>query len=724
MNTCFKYIALSVAALALGLSAFAQNLPDGVYEGKNGIAYKKSSSLKPGTTDTYVVNLEAFVYGQVTVKNVSVPADIVLVLDVSGSMDETIYGAPYTAQARKAYSYNNFGDNNLFYKHTDGKYYRVNTGVYRDGTLAWWAHFYLYINVNGTVYYLYGTGIQTNRPTDPRSGGWGLFGNGDTIWTGVLYTGTNLGSKLDVLKTAVNAFIDQIRYNDLYDNNDERRLDDQGNETALGNQISIVKFAMDSYYNSTAGYNSNSAPTTEGNHRNNNGYNYTEVVKGFIPTEAEANVTTLKNAVEGLVAGGATAGDYGLNLARLLLESIKNTRTESSKTVVFFTDGSPTYASDFNTNVASYAISNSYSIKHTYNAKVFSVGVFDELGEDADNVNTYMNGVSSNYPDARQFTQLGNPETPAQMIYYQEASGANLTSVFTTIAELSGGSGNTEVTGEAAVTVDVVASSFSLPDNISEDDITVLVAPCNVDEETVFQDIGNGKVRFSMPFGEEKTPSSYGLPSIDKDVDAANNMVSTSGFDFSGNWCGLGAPHGYKQIIRFEIKLKDDAVGGPNVVTNDRRSGIYVNGSPVAQFNRPTVKVPVSLWIVKKGLSGEDSAVFNVQYANYQEGVDPRTLDKSAWKSFTKVIVNCNSPLDYTDVSGTYPMVKLVGLDPDYFYRIKEDAWAWTYTYVDQGTQYAYGEDQKNPFVFINNPIANIKSAEATVQNIFNEKSE
>ena len=66
----------------------------------------------------------------------------------------------------------------------------------------------------------------------------------------------------------------------------------------------------------------------------------------------------------------------------------------------------------------------------------------------------------------------------------------------------------------------------------------------------------------------------------------------------------------------------------------------------------------------------------------------------------------------------------LVGLDPDYFYRIKEDAWAWTYTYVDEGIQYAFGEDQQNPFVFQNNPIGNIKSAEASVQNQFNEKTE
>ena len=68
-------------------------------------------------------------------------------------------------------------------------------------------------------------------------------------------------------------------------------------------------------------------------------------------------------------------------------------------------------------------------------------------------------------------------------------------------------------------------------------------------------------------------------------------------------------------------------------------------------------------------------------------------------------------------------MVKLVGLDPDYFYRIKEDAWAWTYTYVADGVQYVFGENQHNPFVFTNIPQPNIKSGEATVQNVFNPAS-
>ena len=742
MKTTFKNIALTALAIICGLNVSAQNLPEGTYEGKNGIAYRKSSSLKPGTNDTYVVNLEAFVYGAVTVKNVSIPADIVLVLDVSGSMDETMYEHVYTARTSQGYSYDGYGNNTYYYKHTDGKYYPVRRGSYRTGAfMQGQYHTYLYYVVNGKYYYLSGNSVVEERPENPSYGwiNW-LFGSHNTtIWTGVLYNVQQIdrGSKMDNLKIAVNAFIDTIQHNDLYDDDDQRRVDENNQPTSLGNQISIVKFASNQYYNSSVGYNSNDAPTAAGDHRGANGsnnYNYTEVVRGFTTTATDANVTSLKNSVNSLRAGGATAADFGLNLARLLLRDIQPSRPESNKTVVFFTDGSPTYQNAFNATVAGYAINNAYQIKSTYDATVFTVGVFGDLvvvdddegttdETELQNVNTYMSRVSSNYPDAVDFTSPSTPIPVPQQTYYQNViTGTDLTSVFQSIAEASGGSGATEVTSESSVTVDVVASSFSLPAGITENDITVTVAPCT-GQTKAKEDIGGGKERLYFTFGTDKASTEYGLPAITPAVDAEHNMVTTSGFDFSANWCGYNeATHqwqGYKQTITFEIKLNEEAIGGPNVATNDRKSGIYVNGNPVAEFNRPIVKIPVSIWIKKRGLLGDDSAVFNIEYATYQEGVDPTSLPKSAWKSFTKVMVNSHSPKD-TD---GYPIVKLVGLDPDYFYRVREDAWAWSYDHVGGGVQYVFGENQQNPFVFDNTPLPNVKTGESSVKNEFTPAS-
>lgn len=775
MNNTFKHIfatiAFSSAALVSGIGLDAQNLPEGVYleavnkDGKPaGIAYRKTAKLKDGSTDTYTVNLEAFVTGQVTMEQVSKPADIVLVLDVSGSMDETMYSYSYTAREQDSYSYSDiaYSYSTYYYKHTDGQYYKVNY-EWDYWSSRRYDYYRLYYTVNGVNYYLSGTGITTTPPTN-------VTDYRGTVWTGVLYTQSqvSLGTKMENLKKAVNAFIDEIRINDLYEVYDKedpsknvRRKGKSGADTTLGNQIAIVKFAMNNYYNSDADYNSDNAPIAEGNHdmgRRYDYYNYTEVIKSFTKTGTDANVSSLKNAVNGLHAAGATAGDYGLNLARLLLKNLPASRqeggeNESGKTVVFFTDGSPTYGSDFSSTVANQAISNSFTIKNTYDAQVFSIGVFSDLGDDAQNVDTYMNRVSSNYKNARNMTENVQPiNPPSARVYYQNASEADLTAVFETVAQASGGSGSS-IGESSVVTIDVVASSFNIPSDAAN--LSVTVAPCEGQTQGPGQPetIGGQKVRkLYLEFGVAKKAEDYGLPTITIETGKNKDQqdtVATKNFNFSEHWCGYDEEHtkwhGYKQIISFDVKVNETAVGGPTVATNDGASGLYVDGEPLIHFNRPNVELPISIWIVKKGLIGDDSAVFNIQYAEYKDGVDPRDLpefvqengtDKldengnkiPTWKSFTKVMVNANSP-KYTINGVEYPIAKLVGLSPKFFYRIKEDAWAWTYKYVTGGDAahqkggrlYIFGEEQKNPFVFENeNDKDNkVKEHEATVKNVF-----
>ena len=711
----FKYITAAIAVSAAALAASAQeNLPEGVYMEKNGLAYRKDAKLN--ADGSYTIDLEAFVTGKVTVENTSIPADIVLVLDVSGSMDDNMYEYIYTARSSQAYSYDSYGDNTYYYKHTDGKYYPVRR-FYESG--RWFSPYvyYLTFTAEGTTYYLSGNSVTTSRPSTPRDDTFlGLpvlfSGIEKTIWTGTLYTQSqrSLGKKIDALKAAVKTFIDQIEHNDLYDDNNEPR------ETPLGNQISIVKYAMDAYYNSNVAWNSDSAPLAEGDHNQggSNKYNYTEVVKQFTKTGTAANVTALKNAVQGLTASGATASEYGMNLARLLLKNLGADREGSTKTVVFFTDGSPTHGSEFTTSVATNTIKGAYAAKSTYKAKVFTIGVFSDLGdEEEEDVNDYMNYTSSNYPNAQSMSEPRQPNTDGVQ-YYQNSTGTDLSTIFENIADISGGSGATDVTAESSVVVDVVASSFSLP-SANPSDVTVLVAPCTGETASTIE-YPEGTFKKYLTFGTAMTPEEYGLPHITPSIDAANKKVTTTGFDFSANWCGEDQEnhtwHGYKQIIRFKIKVNDDVVGGPHVYTNDRESGIYVNGAQMAEFNRPYVKIPVTLIIQKQGLVGDDSAVFTIKRAKFISGVDPSTL---TYESFTKIIMNAQN-MDENNC------VKLSGLDPDYYYQIAEDVWGWSYDYQDNGVKYTVGEGIQNPFVFINVPKEEIKEAEAVVRNIFYTK--
>lgn len=295
----------------------------------------------------------------------------------------------------------------------------------------------------------------------------------------------------------------------------------------------------------------------------------------------------------------------------------------------------------------------------------------------------------------------------------------NLKDIFTEIAHNAGGSGNTQVSGGSSLTVDIVSSSFSVPKGFEENPagaIKVYVARCNGVTTIDGQEY--------LTFGPELSPSSIGL-TIEPSISETDNKVSTTGFDYSANWCGpdptsQGGYHGYKQIIRFKITLNEDAVGGPAVETNDPNSGIYLPGAtePIIKFNRPTVKIPVQIWIQKVGLQGEDTAVFNLRRTPFVENFNPET---AVWESGatwgTKIVIG---PDDYDPETGMY-LKKQVGLDPDYYYKIEEDAWAFGYTYQLGGVQYTFGDNIQNPFTFTNVPN-NKKFDEAKARNVFAER--
>ena len=116
MKNTFKYIAAFVA-LVSGFAVSAQNLKEGTYMTDNGIAYAKRATVN--NDGTYTIDLETFVAGEVTQTFEVHPADIVLVLDVSGSMDETINEYVYTARNHQNMTGGNNGWGSTNVKDTD-----------------------------------------------------------------------------------------------------------------------------------------------------------------------------------------------------------------------------------------------------------------------------------------------------------------------------------------------------------------------------------------------------------------------------------------------------------------------------------------------------------------------------------------------------------------------------------------------------------------------------
>lgn len=721
MKNAFKYIAASFAILS-GFSVSAQNLETGTYEIQNGVAYAKRA--KVNNDGTYTIDLETFVAGEVTETYEAVPVDVVLVLDVSGSMRDEISSAKYVAASVSSLTYNeNAGLTDYYYLYNN-QYCPVTVGSATSG--GWWSsttyYFLSFTTSNGNTRYILANGQSTsNRPSNVTDPSTNLLGSNTTLYS----KESDPVTKMDALKSAVKAFILEIEKNDLYEDDGVT-----ARSTPLNNRISIVKFAGNTYYRN--GNTTNTANLDEGNDTYGSyNYNATQVVKGFRSTSTAANVTELTGAIDALTAAGATSADLGMNLASMLITQASNdaSRSDSKKTVVFFTDGEPNHQSGFDTGVATDAIKNSKTIKDiTYGTgddathpSVFSVGLFASKPTSGSNLENFMNYISSNYPGA---TAYNNGGTKDSNDYYMDASGGSaddLKAIFTAIAHHAGGSGNTQVSGGSTLTVDVVSSSFSVPTTFqnASDVVTVLVAPCN-GKTTI-----GGKEYFT--FGAEKAPTEYGLPAITPSISVADNKVTTTGFDYSGNWCGPDptstsaihnyAYHGYKQIIRFVITVNDDAVGGPAVNTNDENSGIYLEGAtePLIKFNRPVVKLPVQIWLQKQGLRPGDSAVFTLYMCPFTSYDVNKTPEENTWTNFTKVVVN------YEDMDEN-GMVKIVGLDPDFFYRLKEDAWAFGYTYQNNGLQYTVGDNVENPFVFVNEPKP-VKYDEAVARNVFNEKT-
>lgn len=179
--------------------------------------------------------------------------------------------------------------------------------------------------------------------------------------------------KIDALKTAVNGFIDATAA-------ENAKITDQSQR----NRIALVKFA-------------GTEKTSVGNDFYREGwssYNYTQIVSNLT-----YDVSGLTSTVNGLSASGATSADYAFNRARAALTY--QPRANAKKVVIFFTDGEPNHGSGFDPDVAATAVNKAKSLKDA-GTTIYSIGVVSGAnpGDTTSDLNKYMHGISSNYPDA------------------------------------------------------------------------------------------------------------------------------------------------------------------------------------------------------------------------------------------------------------------------------------------------------------------------------------
>lgn len=507
---------------------------------------------------TYTITLEAYATGSQIITEVTedIPTDIVLVLDQSGSMDDSF---------TSSYNYESYSDmtnfdyydqqNNLFYKLDDGSYAQVS--VSWDLTLSGVKYTYSWSEGSHVSYGL------NNTPNIHDK----------------LYLRTAVETtRLEALKNAVTAFADAVA---VKAKGEDGRL---GTDDDVNHRIAVVGFASKSGYGdntellSISGTNSGSVGVQYNNITNQN---LKDVLQNMDTMPGQSMV---KAAIDALAAEGATQVDLGMDMAkRILNENPVSSNDKRNRVVIVFTDGAPTKSNGFQIDVANNAISISSEIKNA-GATVYSVGIFTGANansagakpsgnlEQNNNLNNacnwFMQNLSSNN---------GAVQSPS---YYLSAADADaLNDIFEKISQQIETGGSSTTLSSATVIKDIIAPAFTLPEGATADSITL--------ETWKYKGPNSDWTKNADAMGAEAT--------------IFGSQVSVTGFDFAENYVGTVTNngevtyHGHKLVIRFTVSPKAGFLGGNNVYTN-ANAGVYENSSainPVLTFERPQVNVPI-----------------------------------------------------------------------------------------------------------------------------------
>lgn len=518
-------LALVMALSLVALPSFAEGEEESA--GDTGMPYIKdhggtvikdglvmSKTIKEGENGQFLLTLEAYATGSTTTTTTKDPVDIVLVLDVSGSMDD--YMETYSVSPGGTY----------YRKDSDGDFQRV---YYCSQCRGWYTKEHSRWN--------HGTQLTPKTSASDTNTSHTQFYSDVT--------------KMETLKSAVSTFIDNVA------------------KESPDSNIAIVKFAGNKW-------------DTVGNdtyEKRGYTYNYSQIVQN-LTTVDETGASSLKTAVNGLIAAGTTLANYGMEHAQTIINGAKDNGRQ--KVVVMFTDGEPNgieKVSGFEKEVANSAINTSKSIKDA-GATVYTIGCFGSLDADKKaNVDTYMNYVSSNYPKATSMTADPGAQAEEPNYYKTVSSAADLNNIFTDISHTIGGT-DVKLTS-TSVLRDVISDSFKLPSDYKDGDIKAYSVSCT------------GKN------GDTYTWDSTHDTEYTATVAADKKTINVTGFDYAANWVDQfgvndSQSHGKKLVVQIPIVPETTAYGDCD--TNGPASGIYATGvdgeEPVKTFPSPVVCIP------------------------------------------------------------------------------------------------------------------------------------
>lgn len=388
------------------------------------------------------------------------------------------------------------------------------------------------------------------------------------------------GSRLNALKNAANAFANAVAAKAAGADGDINTTADN-----IDHRIAVVGYADTDW---DYGYNTGVfIGSTLNRYETAAAGVYGTALQDMSTTGGKNNVTASLNA---LTASGATRTDYGLIMAKGILDATPVPQDETrNRVVIVFTDGSPTNSNGFQRAVANSAISTANAIK-AGGTTVYSIGIFS--GADASSAGTEpsgnLNNTSSQLTAACNWfmqkvsSNNGTPRTPSY--YLSAGDSASLNSIFQQISNQIETGGSETTLGSETVVKDIISPYFTLPAGTTASGIRIDTYDCT------------GKDGDTYTWSRTSGGNGGASATVNGD------QVSVTGFNFSENWCGTETDaqgnttvRGKKLVISFEVSPKSGFLGGNDVITN-ASAGIYENGSaqtPVMTFEQPKVNVPI-----------------------------------------------------------------------------------------------------------------------------------
>lgn len=528
-------MALSLVALPSFAAGEDEETGSAVTDGRtsvNGLELRKVYD-----PETSMLTLEAYATGSTTTTVSKDPVDIVLVLDVSGSMDD--YMETYSISPGGTYYY------------YAGSYSGYKRAYYCSSCEGW------YTKEHGNH--------NKGKQLFPKTSASDTNTSRTQFYSDV--------TKMDALKTAVKGFVNSVK------------------ETSPESKIAIVKFG---------GKIKNEIGDDRYTYSRES-INYTQTVKELTPASSAAELNTAVDALQhggftpahlGLqLAKGIIENEPNTDRQKVVV-LFTDGEPNGVKDISGFESAAANQAiansksiKDAGATVYTIGVFDGANPSQLYGSSDGNVGSSWE-DDSAPAVNRYMNYVSSNFKTADDlgldirgyysttYEITKNFERTENRYYLAASSAADLNNIFQDISHTIGGA--TLTLGTETVLKDVVSDYFDLPENASSQ-ITAKSYSC-----TELDASGN------PIWSNTADDKSY-------NVEVNGKTVTVKGFDYSNNWVGknttTGDVHPGKKLV-VTIPIVDNGTGMGTVPTNDTTSAVYDGEKSVCNFAVPTAYFP------------------------------------------------------------------------------------------------------------------------------------